>query len=268
MKTEKIGQKIFSGPKNSSKEFFRIGVKTFDSGDFLKVFENKVDFFEIMAVEKNNYEFVKELSLPIVIHSQHRRFGINIADKTKIEKNLSSINFARKLADETNAKKIILHPGELDGKNSSLENAIEFIKNINDKRIIIENIPLEGTYRFGTKPREIKEIMKKTNSGFCFDINHAIWTALELKKDYSEIIKEFVKLKPTHYHLGGQIINNPSLPLKKREHLEFAKSDFDLKEVLRLIPKNAQITLETEPDINKTLNDVKIMKELMKELKV
>ena len=58
MKTEKIGHKIFSGPKNSSKEFFRIGVKTYNNRNFLEQFKDKVDFFEIMTIEKNNYDFV------------------------------------------------------------------------------------------------------------------------------------------------------------------------------------------------------------------
>jgi uncharacterized protein (UPF0276 family) len=262
----KLGVKPFN-PKFLPNNM-KLGVKTFKSGDFLKVFEDKVDFFEIMAVEKNNYDFVKDLALPIVIHAQHRGFGINIADKTKIKENLSSINFAKKLADMTGAKKIILHPGELDTKECSKEQAINFIKNLKDKRIIIENLLIERVFRFGAKPEEIREILKEAKCGFCFDINHAMHTAISLKINYLDFIKEFLKLKPTHYHLGGQIIHNLSLPLKEREHLELAKSDFDIKEVLKLLPKDAEITLETEVDINKTLNDIKIMKEIIKELEL
>jgi len=246
----------------------KIGVKTFDNKNFLKPFVDEVDFFEIMAVEKNNYDFLKEFNLPIVIHSQHRKFGVNIADKTLVQRNLNSINFARRLADQTKAKKIIIHPGELDGKNSSIEQSIEFLNDLDDKRIIIENIPLEGVYRLGAKSEEIKEILRKTKKGFCFDINHAMWTAVNLKQDYLELIKEFVKLKPDHYHFGGQIIYNHSIPEEEREHLALGESDFDLYEVLRLIPKNAEITLETTIDIKKTQDDVRIMKELMKKLKV
>jgi len=247
----------------------KIGVKTFDSGSFLKNFEDKVDFFEIMAIETVNYDFLKGFNLPMVIHSQHGCFGVNIADKTKHQKNLNSINFARKIADQTKAKKIILHPGELDNENCSKETAIEFIKNIKDKRIIIENVHPEESYsRLGTTPEEIKEILKETKKGFCFDINHAISTAIALKKDYLSMIKEFVKLKPIHYHLGGQIIKDGSLPFEKRDHLALAESDFDLKEVLKLVPKDAEITLETTTGIKKTLDDVRIMKRIMKELKV
>ena len=244
----------------------KIGVKTFDNRNFLKPFEKKVDFFEIMAVEGNDYKFLREFKLPIVIHSQHRKFDVNIADKSKLKRNLSSINFAIKIADLSNAKKIILHPGELDDKNCSEEQAISFIKNINDKRILIENVVIEGVHRYGAKPEEIKNILKETGAGFIFDINHALGTAVKLNEDYIDFMKEFLKLKPKHYHFGGQIIKNMNLPYYEREHLSLAESDFDLKEVLSIIPKEAEITLETTTDIKKTEDDVRIMKKMIGEL--
>lgn len=245
----------------------KIGVKTFCNPDFLKKFEDKVDFFEIMAIETNNYDFLKELKLPIVIHSQHRLFGVNAADKTEQEKNLNSINFARKIADFTNARKIILHPGEIDDENCSIKQAISFVKNLNDKRIIIENVPRESELdKPCTTPEETREFLKATGEGFCFDINHAIWTAVVLKEDYIKFIKEFLKLKPVHYHFGGQKIRELNLPWYEREHLALKESDFDLKEVLKLIPKDAEITLETTTDIEKTMDDVRIMKEWIMKL--
>ena len=86
----------------------KIGVKTFGDSDFLKHFENKADFFEIMAIKGNDYSFLKKFSLPCVIHIEHQKFGINIADKTKQKINLESINYAVKIADMVNSKKLIL----------------------------------------------------------------------------------------------------------------------------------------------------------------
>ena len=246
----------------------KIGVKTYSNKDYLKSFEDKVDFFEVMTLEKNNYDFLKEFKIPIVIHSQHRIFGINIADKEKTQINLNSINFSRKIADSCNSKKIILHPGDLENKNCSKENMMEFLKNVEDKRIIIENVLTEGKVkRLGTTPDEIKEIIIETKKGFCFDINHALATAVLLKVDYLDFIREFIKLNPIHYHFGGQRITNPSLPFDEKEHLRLSDSDFDLKEVIKLIPRKAEITLETTTDLKKTEDDVRIMKEIMKELK-
>lgn len=246
----------------------KIGVKTFSNPDYLKKFENKVDFFEIMAIETNNYDFIKELKLPIVIHSQHRVFGVNVADKKKEKANLSSIKFAKKIADLSNARKIIIHPGEIENENCSLKQAISFIKNIDDNRIIIENVSSEAEVtRLCTTPLETKKFLKATGKEFCFDINHAIWAAVLLKEDYIKFVKEFLKLKPVHYHFGGQKIKNLNLKWYEREHLTIRESDFDLKEVLKLIPKDAEITLETTTNIEKTMDDIRIMKEWMKELK-
>ncbi|MDP1759954.1 MAG: hypothetical protein Q8L01_00585 [Candidatus Woesebacteria bacterium] len=64
----------------------KIGIKTFDNPFFLESLKEKADFIEIMAIEGNNYDFLKKFSLPIVIHAQHENFGINNADKTKYKK--------------------------------------------------------------------------------------------------------------------------------------------------------------------------------------
>ncbi len=246
----------------------KIGVKTYNNPEYLKKFEDKVDFFEIMAIETNNYDFIKELKLPIVIHSQHRRFGVNIADKTKEKINLTSINFARKIADMANAKKIILHPGDIDNENCSLEQSISFAKNLNDKRIIIENIPKEGKIkRLCQTPQETKDFLKSTGKGLCFDIGHAIWAAIYLNEDYKKFIKEFLKLKPVHYHIGGLKINSKNLPLEQRDHLPLNECDFDLKEVLKLIPNDAELTIETTTDPKKTLEDVNTLRKWIEELR-
>ena len=61
----------------------KIGVKTFNNPKFLEHFEKDVDFFEVQAIQKNNYSFLKKFSLPIVVHAEHQNFGINISDKSK-----------------------------------------------------------------------------------------------------------------------------------------------------------------------------------------
>ena len=102
----------------------KLGVKTFNNPLFLEHFKDKADFFEIMAIRINNYNFLKKFQIPMVIHVEHQRFGINIVDKSKYNQNLESINFAKKLADFTNSKKIILHPGIMYNENCSKENSI------------------------------------------------------------------------------------------------------------------------------------------------
>ncbi|MBT4136080.1 hypothetical protein HOD75_03935 [archaeon] len=240
----------------------KIGVKTYDNEDFLRHFQNKCDFFEIQAIQKNNYDFLKNFKKPIIIHAEHQGFGINNTDSKLKNKNLKSINFARKLADKTNAKKIVMHPGRIVNKNCSKETAIKFAKNLDDKRIVIENITDMKTALCKT-PKEMKEFMKLTGKGFCLDFNHAISVANKLGKNQIKFIKEFIKLKPTHFHLGGQKTWNFLNLIKGDEtHLQLSESNIDLKKIVKLIPKNATVTLETTIDKYKTESDLKIMKKL------
>ena len=241
----------------------KIGVKTYNNENFLRHFQTKCDFFEIQAIQKNNFYFLKNFKKPIIIHAEHQGFGINNADSKLKNKNLKSINFARKLADKTNAKKIVMHPGgRILNKNCSKETAIKFAKNIQDKRIVIENITDIKTALCKT-PEEMKEFLELTGKEFCLDFNHAIYVAHKLGKNQIKFIKDFLKLKPTHFHLGGQITwNFLNLIKGHKDHLQLSESNIDLKKIVKLIPKNTTVTLETTTDIYKTENDLKIMKKL------
>lgn len=239
----------------------KIGVKTFDSEKFLKHFENDVDFFEVMALQKNDYSFLKQFSLPFVIHAEHQFYETNPADISKKDFNLKSVNFARKIADMTNAEKIIVHPGHINNKYCSIENAINFFREINDERILIENLPgRESQNRLCTSVERIENFIPRTGMGFCFDINHV----RELKNfngDYN-FIKEYITFNPRHYHLGGQKLSKPN------DHLCLEETELDMKKLLSYYPDDAEITLETEPDIYKTEKDVKIIRNVLGELRL
>ncbi len=240
----------------------KIGVKTFGDEKFLKHFEDKADFFEIMAVQKNDYSFLKKFSLPMVIHAEHQDFGINPADMPKKEQNLKSINFAIKVAEMVNSRKIIVHPGfiEKGDPDCSKENAINLIREINNDRILIENMNSErNIIRMCSTPKEIKTFIKNTKSGFCFDINHAIKNIKRFDGDYN-FLKKYLKLNPNHYHLGGQSL------ISGKNHLCFRDSNLDLKEIFRHFPKNAEITLETETDIGKIEEDLNIIRRVIEGL--
>lgn len=240
----------------------KLGVKTYDSESFLKHFENLADFFEIQAIQKNNYDFLKNFSKPIVIHAEHDSFGINPADKNLYKKNLESINFAINLANKTNARKIIVHPGNMDNKNCSKEQAIHFIKSLKDKRIIIENLS-DCSNSLCTGSEGIKEFMNTTDSGFCLDISHCIVSSNQLGLDYKKMIKKFIKLKPNHYHISGQNTNS-----KTDNHYSFSdkNSNIPIKEILKLFPKDAEITLEVTTDVEKTKEDLRKIRKIIEEL--
>jgi len=234
----------------------KIGVKNYGDLDYFRALNDKADYFEIMAIPGKDYSYMDEFDKPIVIHAQHEGFGINIADKSKFDKNLESINFAISLADKFNSKVIILHPGKISDSNCSEEQAISFLNSIKDKRVIIENVTFVKN-KIGITPENIANLMKKTGRGFCFDVNHAIITALELGKEPYEYLKEFVKLKPSYYHIGGQTTKGDG-----KTHLSFKHSDIDLDKIMKIIPKDAELTLEVSMNIEDTKYDVDLIRKL------
>lgn len=235
-----------------------IGAKTYGDVDFMKKVDNSADFFEIMAIEGKDYSFLKNFSKPIVIHAQHESFGVNNADKTKKIKNLSSISCAIKMADKYKSKKIVLHPGRIDEKNCSEEEAISFINSIKDDRILIENVCYPESNLCLT-PESMTRVLKETGKGFCFDINHAIVAAQYLNKDPYSFLEEFSKLKPQLYHLGGQDIT-----LKDKTHLSFKNSNIDLNKIFKIIKRDIDITLEVTVNPSDTLYDIDFMRKFIK----
>jgi hypothetical protein len=237
----------------------KIGVKTYNNKEFLKHFEHEVDFFEVMVVQGNDYSFLKDFSLPFTIHAEHKTFGSNPADISKKEFNLKSINFARKIADETNAKKIILHPGYLDNANCSEQNAIDFFREVNDERILVENISSRKYLEMlCISPSGIEKFIQETHAGFCFDINHCR-EFITFDGNY-DFIKKYLQFNPVHYHLGGQKISI------RKDHLCLQDSELDMEKILSYYPSSSEITLETEPEIYKTEKDLEIIRKVLKEL--
>ena len=236
-----------------------LGAKTYDDPLFIKSVEKSADFLEIMAIEGKDYTFLKEFSKPIVIHAQHEVFGLNTADPSKRAKNLSSISYAIKMADMFKSKKVVLHPGRVDEENCSEEEAISFIKSINDERILLENICFPKSSLCLT-PENMAKVLKETGKGFCLDINHAIVAALSLNKDPYEFLEEFSKLNPQLYHLGGQDINE-----NDKTHLSFKNSNLDLNKIFKIIPKNAEITLEVTTNANLTNYDLNFIRKFIGE---
>jgi len=244
----------------------KFGVKNYDNEKFFNYLKDKADFIETMAIQGRDYSFLKDFPVPVVIHAEHQAFGINPADLSKREENLNSINFAKKIADLTGAKKIIVHPGIIKNgnKNCSMKNAVAFFKEIKDDRILVENLfeneygVLNGEGLCGT-PWKTKRFLKKTGVGFCFDINHAIAGMKDFKENYN-FIRRYLKLNPAHYHIGGQ---------KKKVsvfHLYFKDSELDLKKILSYYPKDIEITLETGTDEKIMEEDLETIRKVVGEL--
>lgn len=152
-----------------------------------------------------------------------------------------SLSHSLEIADNINARFIILHPG--CGK---IENALRTLEKFQDKRILIENMPKFGMRRepmLGYNTEEIKILMGK-KYGFCMDFGHAVCAAAATKNDYKKKIIEMAKLKPSVFHLSDRDIKNPL-----DDHLEIGKGSMDMGFIMEIIRKNDSkyVTIET-PD--------------------
>ena len=230
----------------------KFGAKTFDSESFLDKFVEESDFFEVQAIQSNDYSFLKKYDKKIVVHSEHSGFDVNISNLSKYEFNLKAINFAKEVADLCQAEKIVIHPGYNEGANCSLENVISFLRENFDSRFCIENVPYEafGYVKFGSSVDEIKRIVDETGVGFCFDINHAILYSVSVGLDYWDVLKDFEELSPRHYHLCGH-----NLKVGK-DHFNFCDGDLDIERVFEIISSDANITLEVDHlNVEEIFND-------------
>src|SRR3989338_1038630 len=239
----------------------KLGAKIFLKRDidFLEKVIDQIDFIETIAIHSQDYSFLKKYGKKIVIHAEHQSFGPNPADSMKSKRNLESITFALELADELKASKVICHPGIISNKNCNEKTAINFFKKINDERILIENLPLLD-YRgraidaLCSLPEPTAAFLEKSSKKLCFDISHAIISALAKNRaDYNEFLTPYLALNPSHFHFSDILLN------KKRDHLHFGEGNLDTDYYRKLFQNNAEVTLETRNNAAKLLDDIKIL---------
>lgn len=240
----------------------KLGAKIFGKRDidFLEKVINKIDFIETMAIHNQDYEFLRNYGKKIVIHAEHQQFGINPADSLKYRRNIESMELSMKLADELKVEKVICHPGLISNKNCSEKTAINFFNNINDERVLIENLPLinyNGRHinALCPTPESTENFLNNTNKKLCLDISHAIISSLANNRaDYNEFISPYLALKPQHFHFSDIILE------KKRDHLHLGEGNLDMGYYKKILPENAEVTLETRNNAAKLLDDIKILK--------
>jgi len=201
--------------------------------------ENIFNYIELMPIPDTKIAPFRKIEVPYIIHITSENFGLNIADKKKERFNLETINQCIKWADKLNAKYLILHPGF-----GEIEIAKNFLERINDKRILIENMPKVGINNermIGYTSEQIKTLTG-SRFGFCLDLNHAIKAAISLKENYKERIKNFLKLKPKMFH-----ISDGTLKEEKDRHLAIGEGEYDFNFLANCIKESRvdYVSLET-----------------------
>lgn len=178
----------------------------------IELIENRVfDYIELFVVPGSSIEPF-EIDIPFTIHAAHEKFGTNIADDDATKYTLPNIMEAIEWANFLNADNVIIHSG-----HGNIENAIEFLEDNADERLLIENVPKHGLSdekMIGYTPSQIEIITKAGNCGFCLDFGHAIKAAISQKRNYRDYISEFLKLEPKMFH-----ISDGNLETELDEHL-------------------------------------------------
>jgi len=227
----KFGLKLWSTDQANIKE----AKKLIEDGIF--------DYVELMVVPDTDISPFLNIKAPYIIHIPHDSFGLNIADKEKEKFNLEMINKSIEWADKLSAEYLILHPGF-----GEIETAVNFLYKINDKRILIENMPKVGVNfekMVGYTPEQIKRLCAD-KFGFCLDLSHAIKASASLKYDCKKYLDNFLDSQPKIIHVCDGFLES-----EQDEHLDIDKGNFDFSFIAKYIKKsNARyITLET-PRLN------------------
>ena len=219
------------------------------------------DFIETLVMDKEDYSHMKDYGLPITIHCMHNRFGVNMANPMKLKQNMKAIDLAIKTADMLNSNVIVIHPGYYENHSCNVETSIELLKGYSDKRIVIENMPFfikkdSEIFNFGKSIDEMKPILDQTKKGFCLDFGHAPAAAYGLKKEYMNFVKDLIKLRPDYFHMSDSLVK-----VAVDEHIHLGEGELDLIGFKKLLPRNAQVALETPMDVDGRVKDIAFMRE-------
>ena len=124
--------------------------------------------------------------------------------------------------------------------------AIAQIRQLQDPRIVIENVPKAplsgGDSLFGYTPEMIQSLIDCTESKFCLDFVHAAKAALSQQEIFSDSLLQWIALKPSVFHLADTMLHN-----EFDEHLDLGAGEMNLPLCVDKIldSANPKIVLET-----------------------
>ncbi|MEE9379270.1 MAG: TIM barrel protein [Candidatus Lokiarchaeia archaeon] len=251
----------------------RFGIKIATSNfDFLPdIYKNKnlIDFVEVIVLpdfKLGDINIIKRIKMPYAIHLPNSNYGIDLGDIKRNRKNIefiNNINQYRGVFKTLNPICYIIHP-----ESGNIKLSIDNLKKFKIKPLAIENMPIKGIHGealLGYSPRTLTEYFEKIKDlEFCFDINHAIKTAISLKVDYIDFIKKFLTYKkPRIFHISGG-----NLDIEIDEHLSLEKGQYNIVEIKKFLlqyDSNVNLTFETPRNYKtKIKDDLKNMKFFLK----
>lgn len=238
-----LGLKLWS----TNRQYIEEALSLYDQGlyQYIELFAEPGSFDECI-------DWWKQLQIPFVIHAPHFIKGLNFGRPEAERQNAVLVEETKRFADALNASLIIFHPG-IDGY---LAESIRQIQKFYDSRMAIENKPYRVTVNdlicIGNSPEEIQKIVEVCSVKFCLDIGHAICSANAHSINPFLFIKKFLALKPAMFHLTDGDFKGIY-----DQHLHLGFGTYLLQDLIKLIPPNVLLTLETEKLFKDSLADFK-----------
>lgn len=246
-----------------------IGLKIWSTNDFYAKPARELfnlgycQYIELYAYPgsfKDTRALWNRLGVPFNIHAPHFSEGMNLAKKENEKNNLIMAEEALRFADLLKAEQVVFHPG-VEG---DISETIRQLKQIGDKRIVIENKPyisVDGKYVCnGYSPEDIQRVSAEAGVGICLDFGHAICAANSLKKNPLEYVHAFMKLNPALFHVNDSDYQSPIDSHK----LHLGQGSFPLQELIGMIPDGARVTSETVKNSTEDLDDFRTDAEYLK----
>jgi len=217
-----------------------VGIKTWSSNGAkrIKQISEVCDFMEVMPIANRHLPSLKKIETKWTVHARHEHHGFNLADARNEKINKKIISDAIYYADALDAKTIVVHGGILANKQCSEEHTIAFLKEVNDKRIVIENMTRAKTLT--SNPDGLVRITQAAKLGICFDFSHAQMAAVRNKIPYLSLLRKFMKLKPRYFHICDGWMGKAT-----DEHLNLRDGDFDIPLFKKLIGRKP-VALEVD----------------------
>jgi deoxyribonuclease-4 len=196
-------------------------------------------YIEVSVVPGTDPSPFVDTHVPYVVHAATERNGIDIGNPRLRATNVRALHDCIRWADMLGAERIIVHPG-----SGNLADALDFLRDISDDRICIENMPragLGGETLIGAGREELNALIGE-RFGFCLDLNHAVKAAASEGVEYHAYIRDLLTLTPVIFHLAD---GHGAVPAD--EHLPIGAGDYDIGFMVRCVAESSapRVTLET-----------------------
>ncbi|MFH1501054.1 MAG: TIM barrel protein [archaeon] len=187
----------------------------------------------------------KELEIKLSIHAPYW-INLNSAEKVKIKQSKERILACCQVAEWLGAERVVFHPGfygKMDEKETYRNiraEILELQEKIKSKKWKVKLCPeTTGKVNVFGKEEEILKLVKDTKCGFTIDFSH-LYARSQGRMSYKEMYDKVKSFDELHCHFSGIEFSDKG----ERRHVD--TPDSEIKKLLKVLPKNKDITIINE----------------------